>query len=170
MVEYDRIVYMDSDLLPLTNTEELFSIPIEQTSLTNHSVNYSFAACPNLVAKRENGVEIIGNGFNAGFFILKPSLQIFDTIWQAAIDNQQEWNVHNDMEQGLLNWVFASGGQSPMFRLHWKWNVKDMPDELMSDARVVHARWWLNDPRLVGVKQIAEWWRTYGQVEGLWGG
>lgn len=161
---------MDSDLLPLTNTEELFSMDIEQSSLSIPSINYSFAASPNLVAKRQDGVETIGNGFNAGFFMLKPSLQMFDRIWKAAIDRQKEWNVHNDMEQGLLNWMFASGGEYPMFRLHWKWNVKDMPDELMRDASVVHARWWLNDPQLVGVKQMAEWWRTYGQVEGVWGG
>src|SRR5947207_15935673 len=72
--EYDRIVYMDSDLFPLINTEELFSIDLNQHSRTNLSFNYSFAAVPNLVGKSSDGSLNIGIGFNAGFFVLKPDV------------------------------------------------------------------------------------------------
>jgi hypothetical protein len=33
---------------------------------------------------------------------------------------------------------------------------------------LANVRWWLNDPNLVGPKQNAEWWKTFGQVEGFW--
>src|SRR5271167_3273292 len=49
--EYERIVYMDSDLLPLVNTEELFSIELNQQSMTHPPYNYSFAAVPTLGGK-----------------------------------------------------------------------------------------------------------------------
>lgn len=141
LTEYDRIVYMDSDLLPLANTEELFSMDIRQTSSTEVPFEYSFAASPNLLGKGEDGSINVGVGFNAGFFVLKPDTSLFDKIWELAMVPEQPWNLHRDMEQGLLNEVFKSSGQAPMVRLHWSWNVKDMPDEWMEAARVVHARW-----------------------------
>lgn len=141
LTEYDRIVYMDSDLFPLINTEELFSINLSQQSTTNPPFNYSFAAVPNLVGKAPNGQLIIGNGFNAGFFVLQPDITIFDRIWERAMTEGHPWNLHKDMEQGLLNDFFATGGDAPMVTLHWSWNVKDMPDEFLPESKIVHARY-----------------------------
>jgi alpha-N-acetylglucosamine transferase len=143
MMEYERIVYMDSDLFPLVNTEELFELDLDQHSTSTPSYNYSFAAVPNLVGKNEQGWPIIGNGFNAGFFVMKPDTSIFERLWERAMDPEQSWNYHRDVEQGLLNEFYATGGQAPMFRLDWTWNVKDMPDEYMEESKVVHARFTL---------------------------
>jgi len=140
---------MDSDLFPLVNTEELFEMDIRQTSLTDQPFQYSFAAAPNLVAKNENGY-IIGVGFNAGFFMLKPDSALFDRIWERAMDPGQPWNVHKDMEQGLLNDFFASGGKVPLYPLHWSWNVKDMQDNMIPESRVVHARYLFPSFMLIG--------------------
>jgi alpha-N-acetylglucosamine transferase len=139
--EYDRIVYMDSDMFPLANTEELFSMDICQKSNTDVRFEYCFAASPNLLGKGQEGSVNVGIGFNAGFFMLKPDSFIFDKIWQIAMVPEQPWNLHRDMEQGLLNEFFKSSGETPMVPLHWSWNVKDMSDEWMAEAKVVHARW-----------------------------
>lgn len=141
LTEYDRIVYMDSDLFPLTNTEELFSMDIRQRSRTGDAFEYHFAASPNLLGRGEGGSINVGIGFNAGFFMLKPNVSVFDKIWELAMVPGQPWNVHKDMEQGLLNEFFKSSGPVPMIRLDWSWNVKDMSDEWMAAAKVVHARW-----------------------------
>jgi len=141
LTEYERIVYMDSDLLPLTDTEDLFSIDIRQTSNTTEVFEYHFAASPNLLGKGEGGSINVGIGFNAGFFMLKPDIFVFDKIWELAMVPGQPWNIHQDMEQGLLNEFFKSSGQVPMIRLDWYWNVKDMSDDWMVAAKVVHARW-----------------------------
>ena len=133
---------MDSDLFPLINTEELFQMEIQQTSSTEPPFDYSFAAAPNLVEKNGNDY-VVGIGFNAGFFMLKPSVEIFDKLWNRALDPEQPWNFHKDMEQGLLNDFFASGGQVPLFPLHWSWNVKDMQDDMIPESKVVHARYLL---------------------------
>lgn len=37
-------------------------------------------------------------------------------------------------------------------------------------CEITNGRWWKSDPGLVGPKQNAEWWRTFGQVEGFWDG
>ena len=141
LTEYDRIVYMDSDMFPLVNTEELFSMDICQKSNNDVPFEYCFAASPNLLGKGQEGSVNVGIGFNAGFFMLKPDSSIFDKIWQVAMVPEQPWNLHLDLEQGLLNEYFKSGGETPMVPLHWSWNVKDMPDEWMAEAKVVHARW-----------------------------
>jgi len=168
LTEYERIVYMDSDLFPLINTEELFHLDLDQHSSQDPPFNYSFAATPNLVGKNDKGQLIIGPGFNAGFFVLKPDQAMFDRIWARAMDPEQPWNMNKDMEQGLLNDIFVTSGHSPMYRLEWTWNVKDMPDEFLERSKIVHSRWWLTDQNLVGPKQMAEWWKTLGQVEGFW--
>jgi alpha-N-acetylglucosamine transferase len=131
---------MDSDIFPLINTEELFSIELNQVSTTNPPFSYSFAAAPNLVEKNKDGVFIIGVGFNAGLFILKPDVTVFDRLWARALTPGHPWNMHHDMEQGLLNDFFATAGEAPMHQLHWSWNVKDMPDEYISESKIVHAR------------------------------
>jgi len=63
LTEYERVVYMDSDLFPLINTEELFSMDIRQKSTTKPPFDYSFAAAPNLV-----GVPRIIASASASFF------------------------------------------------------------------------------------------------------
>lgn len=73
--------------------------------------------------------------------MLKPDILVFDKIWELGMVLGQPWNVHQDMEQGLLNEFFKSSGQVPMIRLDWFWNVKDMSDDWMVAAKVVHARW-----------------------------
>lgn len=75
---------MDSDLLPLINTEELFSIELDRQSKTNPSFNYSFAAAQELLENSLKGRLTIGGGFNAGLFVLKPDLAMFDRIWARA--------------------------------------------------------------------------------------
>lgn len=73
--------------------------------------------------------------------MLKPDVNVFDKLWERAMDPEQPWNYHKDMEQGLLNDFFATAGKAPMHHLHWSWNVKDMPDEYIPESKVVHARY-----------------------------
>lgn len=180
LTEYERIVYMDSDALPLANTEELFSIELNQQSRTNPSYNYSFAAVPTLGGKiTDNEGEIeLGSGFNAGVFILKPDAAMFDRIWERAMAPGHPWSWNNDMEQGLLNDFFAArnNGVWPFHKLEWYWNGKDLPDRYLPETKIAHSRyvscvrtlivrWW---EVYVGLKQNSEWWKTLGQVEGFW--
>jgi alpha-N-acetylglucosamine transferase len=181
LTEYDRIVYLDSDMLPMVNAEELFDLNLNQQSTTKPSFNYTFAAVPTLSGWNTKEAPRCGGGFNAGFLVLKPDRAVFDRIWEMAMDPKLGWNENYDMEQGLLNAFFAGKGHAPAHRLDWMWNAKGVPDVFLDRAKIVHSRyvyflfvpnsrWWLNDPNIAGPRQSAEWWRTFGQVEGFWEG
>jgi alpha-N-acetylglucosamine transferase len=137
LTEYDRIVYLDSDALPLVNTEELFQLELNQHSTTNPPFNYSFAAVNTL--QNINGQPVLGGGFNAGIFVMKPDQDMFERLWTTAMDPGQPWNVHKDMEQGLLNGFFRTVGG--WYRLDWIWNAKDMPDSYFERSKIVHSRY-----------------------------
>lgn len=140
LTQYDRIVYVDSDMFPLANTEELFDLELDQQSTTDPPFSYSFAAVHNIIGKTEH-FPLTGGGFNAGFFVLKPDIDIFDRLWEMAMDPKQPWNGSKDMEQGLLVSFFDQGGPAPLHALEWFWNCKDMPDRYMDSAKIVHARY-----------------------------
>jgi alpha-N-acetylglucosamine transferase len=140
LTQYERIVYVDSDMFPLANTEELFDLDLDQQSTTYPPYKYSFAAVHNLVGQAEHH-PITGGGFNAGFFVLKPDIAMFDRLWKVAMDPKQPWNDSKDMEQGLLVSFFDPNGPSPLHELEWFWNCKDMPDKYMGSAKMVHARY-----------------------------
>jgi alpha-N-acetylglucosamine transferase len=179
LTEYDRIVYMDSDMLPLVNTEELFDLDLERQSTTNPPFNYTYAAVPTITWNKNGDEPKYGGGNNAGFLVLKPDQALFDRLWETAMDPLMPWNGHQDMEQGLLSNFFTQSGHVPAHRLEWIWNAKDMPQIYLDRAKIVHSRysprflvaknrWWLNDSNIVGSTPSAEWWRTFGQVEGFW--
>jgi alpha-N-acetylglucosamine transferase len=139
LTEYDRIIYMDSDLLPLVNLEELFDLDFERESTTNPPFNYTYAAVPT-IAWYKPRVMRIGVRHNAGFFVMKPDQAIFDRLWESAMDPLMPWNVHRDMEQGLFNHFFSQSGHMPAHRLQWMWNAKDMPETFLDQAKIVHSR------------------------------
>jgi alpha-N-acetylglucosamine transferase len=126
-------------MFPLVNTEELFDLELDQQSTTNPPFGYSFAAVHNIIGKTEH-FPVTGGGFNAGFFVLKPDIDMFDKLWEMAMDPEQPWNGSKDMEQGLLVSFFNQDGHSPLHALEWFWNCKDMPDQYMDSAKIVHAR------------------------------
>jgi glycogenin len=141
LTEYDRIIYMDSDLLPLVNTEELFDLDFERQSTTNPPFNYTYAAVPTIAWDKNGETSIrIGGGHNSGLFVLKPDQAMFDRLWESATDPLVPWNRHHDMEQGLLNHFFLQSGHMPAHRLEWMWNAKDMPETYLDEAKIVHSR------------------------------
>jgi alpha-N-acetylglucosamine transferase len=142
LTEYDRIIYMDSDLLPLVNTEELFYLDFERQSTTNPPFNYTYAAVPTIEWDKNGkpGILGVGGGTNGGFFVLKPDQAMFDRLWESATDPLMPWNEHHDMEQGLLAHFFLRTGHAPAHRLEWMWNAKDMPETYLDGAKTVHSR------------------------------
>ena len=131
---------MDSDLLPLVNTEELFELDFERQSTTNPPFNYTYAAVPTITWDRNGETGAYGGGNNAGLFVLKPDQAMFDRLWESAMDPLLPWNEHHDMEQGLLTHFFLQTGHVPAYRLEWMWNAKDMPEGYLDQAKIVHSR------------------------------
>ncbi|ODV79307.1 glycosyltransferase family 8 protein [Suhomyces tanzawaensis NRRL Y-17324] len=102
--QYDQLIYLDSDTLPLTNLDELF-------------VEYSGASANQIVASPDSGWPDI---FNSGVLVLKPSTTVFEDLLASATTTES----FDGADQGLLNEFFnvASAGKN-WIRLPFLYNV-----------------------------------------------
>lgn len=86
--QYSKIIYLDSDVLPITNIDEFF-----QTKLDDDK---------NLIAASpDSGWPDI---FNSGVFVTKPSQKIFDDLFHLI--QTEEKASFDGADQGLLNEYF----------------------------------------------------------------
>lgn len=86
LINYDSIVYLDSDVLPMINFDDIFeNYPIESNQI---------AASP------DSGWPDI---FNSGVFKLKPNKEIFNKLIDFTKDSN---NSFDGADQGLLNEFF----------------------------------------------------------------
>eukprot|EP01095_Lingulamoeba_sp_RSL-Kostka_P016626 TRINITY_DN8193_c2_g1_i4.p1 TRINITY_DN8193_c2_g1~~TRINITY_DN8193_c2_g1_i4.p1 ORF type:complete len:444 (+),score=47.43 TRINITY_DN8193_c2_g1_i4:479-1810(+) len=77
LTEYDKVVYLDTDILVLENVDELFF-------------------CPGYCAALRNAF------FNTGVIVLKPSVDLFEDL----LDKRLSLPSYNAGEQGLMNSYF----------------------------------------------------------------
>jgi len=90
LTECDVAVFLDVDTLVLKNFNELFTI------LPNE---LQFAATPDIFY--DNYVFNI----NAGVFVCKPNVELFQTLLDNSIKNQDKYD-QNMVEQGFFNYYF----------------------------------------------------------------
>lgn len=97
LTDYDRLVYIDSDILVHQNIDNLFEI---LPDLTSHEI----------IAASDSGWPDI---FNSGLFALKPSNEVFNELLNFYNDN----NSFDGADQGLLNEFFNLQSQ----QMHTNW-------------------------------------------------
>lgn len=105
LTDYDTLIYLDSDTLPLADLDHLFE---EYKDLTAEQI----AASP------DAGWPDI---FNSGVLVLKPDADVFSKLLEfTTVDN----NTFDGADQGLLNEFFnvASAGKN-WVRLPYVYNV-----------------------------------------------
>lgn len=90
--KYNKIVYLDSDLLVLQNLDHLFDIEITDSQI---------AAAP------DAGWPDI---FNSGLFLIKPSLNTYKQLSQI-VDSSSTNSSFDGADQGLLNEFYQSFGK-----------------------------------------------------------
>lgn len=97
-IQFDSIVYLDADVLPLINFDDIFeNYPIELNQI---------------IASPDSGWPDI---FNSGVFKLKPSKETFDKLIEFATNEE---NSFDGADQGLLNEFFPN-----WIRLPYLYNV-----------------------------------------------
>jgi lipopolysaccharide biosynthesis glycosyltransferase len=93
-MEYDKVIYLDSDTLVVKNIDHLFEL------------KEKFAACPayaQSINSRTRKVESAGYSkqyFNAGFLVLEPNINTFGELWSSK---DHFINSQDPSDQGLLN-------------------------------------------------------------------
>eukprot|EP00802_Teleaulax_amphioxeia_P016235 Tamp_16349.p1 GENE.Tamp_16349~~Tamp_16349.p1 ORF type:complete len:378 (-),score=87.61 Tamp_16349:336-1439(-) len=112
--EYDKIVYLDADLLLLANIDELFNKlprPAPGSADVQHMHDAPFAAASEVFPP---------DTFNSGVLVIRPRQDLFEWL----LDRSEEVPSYDGSDQGFLNTVFSSWWQLPIaHRLAFKYNV-----------------------------------------------
>jgi len=122
MVEYDRIIYLDSDMIVLQNVDSLFSL------------NTPFAVPP------DNERSACGGpmGFNqAGLLVLVPCVETYKQMIELVEANSTLQFRNSDAEQGFLNYYF----QYTRMLLPATYNVlphRSWHTPLRDQAKIIH--------------------------------
>lgn len=95
LTEYEQVIYLDADTLPLRSTDELFSLDVP------------FAAAPELG---------FPDCFNSGFMVVRPS----STVYNALLKMAEEGRTFDGGDQGLLNLYF----ETDFHRLSFLYNIE----------------------------------------------
>lgn len=86
LTDYDKILYLDSDMLITENIEHLFNI-------------WDKLGVNDIIASSDSGWPDI---FNSGLFLIKPSLDMFDKL----LDFYRHHDSFDGADQGILNEYF----------------------------------------------------------------
>ncbi|KAI9016405.1 nucleotide-diphospho-sugar transferase [Phycomyces nitens] len=97
LTQYQKIVFLDADTLPLRNVDELFDWP-------------AFSAAPDAGWP---------DCFNSGVFVAKPSEAVYSDLVQLA----SQRGSFDGGDQGLLNTYFSEWSTSPEHRLPFIYNT-----------------------------------------------
>ncbi|KAK0108567.1 hypothetical protein ONS95_003365 [Cadophora gregata] len=137
MVEYERILFIDSDTLITRSIDRIFSSPLVQdpsptlSNLTHQIKNdeallpahYLFAALPDNAFAGERDHTYPPNStstdLSAGFWLAAPSNEMFTYLMSVM----QHWKRFDPftMEQSLLNYAFRREGPMPWGELDPSW-------------------------------------------------
>lgn len=156
--DYDRILYLDSDIWILNNIDDVFYDPATHKSLTNPYVpipgdelpppaTYILAAADRISANEDRKHSIPKSPesqFSSSFMVIKPSKQMFDRYMSIyGIEGRTDGG---NVDTALLNYAHNKTGPSPTpwSRLEpSKW-VTDWPSMLdyKYGTSCLHERFW----------------------------
>nr|KYP74339.1 Glycogenin-1 [Cajanus cajan] len=98
---YDKIIFLDADLLVLKSIDDLFNYP-------------QLSASPNDFTM-----------FNSGLMVIEPSMCMFENLMKKSLDVKP----YNGVDQGLVNEVFTWWHRLPM-KLNYVKSFEEIPEDL----------------------------------------
>jgi len=149
---YDQILFFDADTFVMHPLDGIFNDPAAQTRQTLNITplepdeaplppTYLFATLPEVVHKSHTYPPITYPYFNAGFFLLSPSIQLFN--YYISLLNLPGRFDSTYPEQNLLNYAHRETGNMPWGRLGYKWNI-NLPNmrDVEGGVKSVHEKLW----------------------------
>lgn len=134
--DFDRVVYLDVDVLVLKNLDDLFELDL--------SHGLPFAAAPEIMPP---------DRFNSGVMVVDPSFEVYQRLLKAAALTE----TPDDFDQGLLNDVFSNWFEMPSaHRLPFYFNV------LQTTANYYEPAWNMLRPKMrvlhfAGIHSLKPW-------------
>ncbi|KAK5801104.1 hypothetical protein VI817_003316 [Penicillium citrinum] len=162
--EYEKIVFLDADSVLFRPIDDIFNIPttdIRESVVTNSTVlanlptnitrkmpqQYMLAGIHDLWMEQfmqpppEKEFYEKNNYLNAGFFVLHPSLEVYD-YYSALLDTPNQFDSAYP-EQNLLNFAHRTDGPMPWKDLGPGWNSKFAREgDYKNGIRSIHQKWW----------------------------
>ena len=192
--QYDLVLILDLDTVLTDNIDGVFDIE-EARVLDNLHLEYEgendavkedegpqpekyvFAGVSGLAGNhafppKEEERMRNGPGYwaNAGFFIIKPTQELYDhylTVMEIPHRFDGGWP-----EEGLLNYVHRPGGNMPWLHLDNIWNTPfAWKGDLDAGVRSLHRKWWAESGGLEDYMhqirwQMDGWFRAMDQMKG----
>jgi len=174
MSEYDRILYMDCDVLPIRPLSTLFDV---DGATDRDGDSWLFAAVYDSAWLRDwgkNPGHVIpanpddkdgANAFNAGLFLLQPNHK------QAAYINSLYSHPPEDlkygccMEQDLLRYAYRDDGPFPWMRLSHMYNTQWPRIEDITGSHALHGKLW-EESAPVHWRVRTHWFVAWGEMRG----
>lgn len=183
--QYDRILYLDADMLLTRSLDAIWDEPeaqeISDTLSSSSSwtrlrssgpsppCTYSIVGVSDTGGSDHEFPPPSGLQMNGGFMLLRPSTPLFD--YYVSILNTPNSFESNLMEQALLNHAHRPDGRMPWTSFKpGKWNVNwPRLRDINGGAATLHDKFWDAGNELWIERVLVEkWWRVQGQMEGYW--
>ncbi|KAF1814883.1 nucleotide-diphospho-sugar transferase [Eremomyces bilateralis CBS 781.70] len=182
--QYDRILYVDNDMLLTRCLDPIFDEPavmeVQTTGADPASIESDEAPLPSTylftgVSDTGGGDHpfppVEGDDINGGFFLLRPDRALL--AYYKSVLNIPNRFPSVFMEQSMLTYAHRRDGNMPWRAFEMgKWNT-NWPNEkdVEGGTATLHDKFWdsLNKD-WIDRKPVEMWWRMQGQMEGFWQG
>ena len=183
LTEYERIVFLDVDTILTRPLDDIFEDPAASLDATGSKPDmimqdeaplppsYTFAGVPEMnhvhsFPPTDSNHDFPNvNYLNAGFFIFKPSQEIFD-YYMSVIQIPQRFDS-DFPEQNLFNYAHRREGNMPWKAIDSTWNIHypSMAD-LEGGVASLHDKWWAPEHAEMEPFFKSLRWRMEGFYEG----
>ncbi|KFY16140.1 hypothetical protein V491_05427 [Pseudogymnoascus sp. VKM F-3775] len=174
LTQFERICFVDGDTILVEPLDGVFQDDAVTSRKTGDiktqifddeaamPVTYSFAGVPEM-NRNHHFPPVDGQGdfinidyLNAGFFVLEPSLPMFD-YYLSLMNTVDKFNAHMP-EQNLLNYAHRREGNMPWLQLNNTWNIHyPTKDDVALGVKSLHVKWW--NPEDDELRSYLEGWR-----------
>ncbi|KIW21400.1 hypothetical protein PV08_01980 [Exophiala spinifera] len=182
LTEFDRIAFVDSDMLLITSLDGMFDEDVVQTPAAASSDgdkvradegplprDYVFVGVSDAGGPHRDSVPDEHDNVNGGFWVMRPDPVLYR--YYLGVMNLPGRFDDSTMEQGLLNYAHRAGGPMPYRHFQTgKWNM-NWPSygDVERGAASVHDKFWDEGNAGWIDRQLVEmWWRMQGEMEGFW--
>jgi len=127
LAEYEKIVYLDTDMLTIQDINELFEV-----DLWSDDTSVQFAAAPQLFASHK---------FDSGLMLLKPDISTFTEMLSSIKAGVESLWVFDDFINDFFSgWHFMSQAHRllPTYNAPYAWTQDEKWVSYRSDIKIVH--------------------------------
>ncbi|WPG97355.1 nucleotide-diphospho-sugar transferase [Acrodontium crateriforme] len=182
LTQFDRVAFLDSDTVltgPLEGVFEDPAVALQTTGKNPKAImadeapmpeTYSFAAMVemnhehNYPPTEEHHDFPNINYLNAGFFVVQPSIQLFDYYLSLTkLENRFDPQLQ---EQNLLNYAHRPEGNMPWKMVNTKWNIHyPSSEDVRGGVMSLHEKWWNPEQEDLTLYLHSWRWRMEGFFE-----